>query len=611
MEIHAASLRAGSGLDLPPLTPRAPMHSPRNRNEAVASAFVEELARSGIRHACAAPGSRSTPLILALHAEAGIRLWTHLDERSMAFFALGLAKTLREPVAIACTSGTAAANFLPAVAEARGARVPLVVLTADRPPEATRWGAHQTMDQTGLYGSFVKWAETQPTPETTPAVLRHARASACRAAAAARSGVPGPVHVNFPFREPLAPIAVPDDVPEGWTGPAARPDARPFLSDRVVRRLPDPAELARFLEETRGAEKGLIVCGPQEDEGFPAAVSRLAAAFAFPILADPLSGLRCGPHDRSFVVDSYDAFLREEAAWPRLAPDVILRFGSYPTSKPLMAFLETHAGARQVLVGEGTWRDPSHLAWDRFGCAERLFCEAAVAAGGIARADSDWTRLWTEAGRRTREAVRDRTAREAFLFEGRIFQELAEILPRDAVLLAGNSMPVRDLDGFFPSMDVPIRCMGNRGVNGIDGLVSTALGAAASGATVVAVLGDTAFYHDMNGLLAASRHGLKATFVVLNNDGGGIFSFLPQAADRETFEPLFAMPHGLTFGAAASLYGLLYQRIETWEGFADGMSKGLRAPVATILEVPGDRETNASLHRDVWDAGRAAFRGVL
>ncbi|MCM8749360.1 2-succinyl-5-enolpyruvyl-6-hydroxy-3-cyclohexene-1-carboxylic-acid synthase [Thermomicrobiaceae bacterium CFH 74404] len=583
---------------------------------AYVGAFVDELARAGVRHACFAPGSRSTPLVLALAREPRIRLWDHLDERSTAFFALGLAKALREPVAVVCTSGTAAANFLPAVVEAHYSRVPLLVLTADRPPELRDMGAPQAIDQLRLYGSYAKWFVEVALPEGTPLLLRYARALAARAAATAREEPAGPVHLNFPFREPLIPLAAePPDVsgPEAlaWLG---RPDGEPFARVLAGPRQPSAALVRDLAELLAGLPRGVIVAGPQPDEALAPALARLAATLGYPILADPLSQVRCGPHDRDLVVDAYDAFLRDPEIAGALSPQAVLRFGAIPTSKPLLLYLERHAGAQQIVVDPAGWPDPLHLAShvvhaDPAALAEAL---ATQLAGIDCRPDPGWSELWRSIDMRARATIREEVERIQEPFEGRVFAELAALLPDGATLFAGNSMPVRDLDTFFPGSGHRLRFLANRGANGIDGVVSTALGAAAAlPAPLILVIGDLSFYHDMNGLLAARRHGLRATIVLLNNDGGGIFSFLPQAEHGEQFERLFGTPHGLDFRHAAALYGLAFTRVESWPAFREAVRASLAGDSVSVIEVPTERARNVELHRRIWPAVAQAVRGAV
>ena len=520
--------------------------------------FVDELARAGVSHVCLCPGSRSTPLALLLHKHPAITVWLHLDERSAAFFALGMAKARQEPVAVVSTSGTAAVNFAPAVVEAYYARVPLLVLTADRPPELRHIGALQTIDQTRLYESHLKWFIEMPLPDTREETLRYARTIACRAVATARGDGAGPVHINFPFREPLIPTlpTIPNRQP-----PQPMADGGPRIAIVRTPRRPDRAELADVAAELRTVRRGLIVCGPQEDTQFPQAVTQLAKALDWPLLADPLSQTRCGSHHSQSIIDTYDAFLRAEKIAQRLTPERVLRFGATPVSKPLVQYLQRHAACRQILIdGDDGWQDPALTASEVRYAHPRLLCETLRSALPTAPQPSRsqaWKERWIAVGRQTRASLQAYFQHSPDLSEPRLFAELADLLPSGATLVAGNSMPVRDLDTFFPGSTRAIRFLANRGASGIDGVVSTALGASAvSPGPLLLVIGDLSMYHDLNGLLAAKQHQLRATIVLVHNDGGGIFSFLPQAQDPEHFEQLFGTPHGLDFRPAAKMYGL-------------------------------------------------------
>ena len=572
-------------------------------------AFVDELARCGLQHACVCPGSRSTPLAVLLHQHPALKVWLHLDERSAAYFALGQAKATRQPVVVLGTSGTATLNFAPAVAEAFYGRVPLLVLTADRPPELQEVGAPQTIDQSRLYGRHVKRCIEMPLPEAGADAVRYVRTVASRAMAACRAQRPGPVHVNFPFREPLIPI-----------GPAHRSGDRtaaPFVTVTQGPQALSHADATELASQLRGVQRGLIVCGPQDDPGLPEAVARLSTQLQFPLLADVLSQARRGAHDRSYLIDSYDAFLRDPQVTRRLAPDLVLRFGATPVSKPLQQYLQSLTACRQLLIGPADdWHDPALVATDRVQVDPRSFCEVLLSAlptrprRGFDIA-SAWRHEWERLNAQTRSALNDYLNETPALSEPKVFAELDAVLPPGATLLAGNSMPVRDLDTFFAADSRPVRCLANRGASGIDGVVSTALGASSvSPGPCVLVIGDLSLYHDMNGLLAARQHGLQATIVLLHNDGGGIFSFLPQAEAVASFEELFGTPHGLDFRHAARLYGLDYCEPEDGQALRTAFEKAFHNPGVSLIAVHTNRDANVRLHRDIWQAVSQRIRAA-
>ncbi len=572
-------------------------------------ALVDELARAGVRYACLCPGSRSTPLALTLEAHPGIQTFVHVDERSCAFFALGLAKALGRPTILACTSGTAAANFMPAVVEAHYGRTGLIVLTADRPAELRDNGAAQTIDQINLYGRHVKWFVDMPTPMPGQGLERFVRATAARAAATALQGPAGPVHLNLPFREPLVPAlsgagegASSSFVLAGVDLTGSRHPHVAVVEEPRLLTAEDATMLATLLS---GHPRGVIICGAQSDLSLSPELVKLARALGYPILADPLSGLRCGPHDHALICDAYDAFLRADPV-PVPIPEVVLRVGAIPTSKALLTFAEK-AAVQIVVDGDGGWLDPSSRA-DTIVHADPFFlCApliAALEAQGVS-ADAAWGTLWRRVDRAARETIEKASQEMNELFEGRVYIELAKVLPDGATVFVGNSMPVRDLDTFFPGSEKRIRFMANRGANGIDGVVSSALGAAAQlrgDGPLVLVIGDLSFYHDLNGLLAARLYDLDATIVLINNDGGGIFSFLPQSAYPDRFEKLFGTPTGLDFSHAARLYDCDFARSQTWADFRTALGSFLDAQGVRIVEVRTDRARNVVLHRSVLQA---------
>ena len=594
----------------------------KNPTYAYVDAFVDELQRAGLHNVVICPGSRSTPLAIAFASHPALKVWMHIDERSAAFFALGMAKRLVQPVALLCTSGTAAANFFPAIVEARLTHVPLLILTADRPPELRENGAPQAIDQNRLYGIHVKWFMELALPEATNASLRYVRTLADRATALTQSLPAGPVHLNFPFREPLTPDPIPDQPllalelrdRVAWEG---RPNNLPYIEVHDAPIAPPSALIiADLAQKITTHERGLIIAGPYDKPELIGPLTRLAAQTGYPILADPLSQLRCGPHDRSHVLSSYDAFLRIEDFLEREKPAFILRFGAMPTAKPLLLYIKHYEDCPQVIVdAHGGWDEPTQLASELIHADPVALCENLITA--LAQRDfekrqkSTWLKDWQEADLITRATLQSAISDFTRPFEGRIFPELAQLLPEDTALFVGNSMPVRDLDTFFWGSERRVRMAGNRGANGIDGIVSTALGFSAgapSNTPAVLVTGDLSFLHDLNGLLAARLHQLNLVIVLINNDGGGIFSFLPQAAHPEHFEQLFGTPTGIEFGAAVAMYGGHYQRVGNWEGFRKAVQTGMTSGGLHVVEVMTERESNVSMHRSLWRMVGSALR---
>lgn len=573
----------------------------------VVGAFVDELLRAGVRNFVVCPGSRSTPLALIIARHSQARLWMQLDERSAAFFGLGMAKASQEPVALVCTSGTAAANFLPAVVEAFYARVPLLVITADRPHELRDCGAAQTIDQLRLYGSHVKWFADLAEPEVTPDQVRTIRTLASRAVATARATPAGPVHLNCPYREPFVPL--PTVALDNWD---SRPSRQPYATVTSGTRHLDDCQIAVLADSLCQIQRGLIICGPQDDMQLAEPLLELAHRLGYPVLADPLSGLRCGNHDHTLIVDCYDALLRNSDFVAGVAPELVLRFGAMPTSKPVLLYLQRYAECQQIVVDGGAgWNDPTHLAGMLLHADARQVCAALVDALSTRNVDprtlGSWAETWQRANRLARQAITTHFATLTELFEGKVFAELAQLLPSGATLWAGNSMPVRDLDTFFAGSNRAIRLYANRGANGIDGVVSSALGASTMSQPLVLVIGDISFYHDSNGLLAAKQYSLDITIVVLNNNGGGIFSFLPQATETAHFETLFGTPHGLDFRAIAEMYGAHFTRPASWEEFRTALCNGVEGRGLHIVELITERQRNVELHREIWQVVNAAL----
>jgi len=577
-------------------------------NFAWAEQFVRGLETAGVRDACICPGSRSAPLVLALD-RSGIRIHVAVDERAGAYFALGLAKASRRPVAILTTSGTAAANLHPAVVEAFHSRVPLLVLTADRPPELRETGAAQTIDQIKLFGTAVRWFHEVGTPSPEPDSLRYVAGLAVRAARECSRPPAGPVHLNFAFREPLvpAPDAIPRRTGERDAGPGAPVSEEAPASSTA----PAPSDVARAARLLRSRRHGLLACGPDSDGGgFPEAIARLAAITGYPILADPASQVRYGSHDRSRVCGAYDTFLRSEAFARAQAPEVVLQFGAALTSRAYHLYVARHPNALHLLVDEGgLWRDPSHRATERFVAGAAPF--AAALAESLARGSDPlprWNEAFARAERAATDAVRAYRTDRRTLSEGPLVADFLESAPEGTIVYAGNSMVIRDLDGYANGSGRRVRVLANRGANGIDGIVSSGLGAsAANEGPVLVITGDLSFHHDLNGLAAFRNADLAATIVVMNNDGGGIFSFLPIARHGAAFERYFGTPHGLEFSSAAALYGLPYLCPESPEEARARVAESLSRRERLIVEIRTNRDENRASHQD---ASSRAIRAV-
>jgi 2-succinyl-5-enolpyruvyl-6-hydroxy-3-cyclohexene-1-carboxylate synthase len=568
---------------------------------AFAATFVDELARCGLRDACIAPGSRSAPLAMAFARHPAIRVWMHLDERAGAFFALGMAKATERPVALLCTSGTAAAELHAAVIEAHHSLTPLLVLTADRPPELRDVGANQTIDQTALYGSAARWFFDPGVPDDQPGAPGRWRRLAARALAVAGGSPAGPVHLNLPFRDPLTPD--PDRTPAPV--PAA---ASPTRVRRPV--LAPAAEVVAGLAAVlRGAHRPLVIAGEMRTgAGLGPPLDALLSRLHAPLLAEPTSQLR--RRGAAGVVQAYDALLRD-ASWAEdHRPDVVLRLGAPPTSKVVSQFVARSGAPLVVVDGEG-WRDPDQLAAELVRGDPGLLLAALAERLEAPGSQPSWRESWTEAGEWAGAALGRRLADQP-PHEGHVVRALAEALPPEAQVVIGSSMAIRDADTFWPPAGAGQRFLANRGASGIDGLVSTGLGAAAARPDLptVLLLGDLSLYHDMNGLWAAHRHGLRATIVVLDNDGGGIFNFLPQAEHGDVFEELFGTPLGLRLEDVARLYGLPFQEVRETAELPGALASALAVEGVAIVSVRFDRAASVTGHRACWAAVPEALRAM-
>jgi 2-succinyl-5-enolpyruvyl-6-hydroxy-3-cyclohexene-1-carboxylate synthase len=595
-----------------PSDPAAPAFV--NANAALATALFDEFARAGVRYACVCPGSRSAPLAIAAARAPALRVSIHLDERAAAFFALGIAKASRTAVALVCTSGTAAANFLPAVVEAHLSRVPLLVLTADRPAELRDWGAAQTIDQVRLFGNHAHWFAELPLPEPRELLLRHVRATAARAVAVASGRPAGPVHLNVPYREPLAPVAVRDDVValtalEASPGLRGRP-GRPYLRVDDASTAPSAALVERLVRDLRAARRGVLLAGPDDrDPALAVALTRLARTAGWPLLADGASPLRTGPHvGTTPLCGAHDAFLRVERFAERHPPDLVLRFGAPPTSKATARWIECRSDTDLRLVdAEGGFADPSQSAAEVVHADPVALCHALADAWGEKPgwASGTWLSDFQRAECAAQAALTRGIEAAPTLYAPAVVRALATALPHHAALFASNSMAVRDVDSFLSPATKPLRVLVSRGANGIDGIPSTALGAAAALETPLALLtGDLAFLHDVGGLLAAKRHGLSMLCVVVNDDGGGIFSYLPVAdsSDPTHFEDLFTTPHGTDLAHATALAGGRHVRVAVQAELEAALGRALAEPGLQVVEARVAREANVAHHRALWAA---------
>jgi 2-succinyl-5-enolpyruvyl-6-hydroxy-3-cyclohexene-1-carboxylate synthase len=558
----------------------------RNLNTLWASVLVEVLARVGLDTVVVCPGSRSAPLAIAFAQHPQIEAIPVLDERSAGFFALGIGKRAGKATAVVCTSGTAGANLYPAVIEARESRVPLLVLTADRPPELRACNAGQAIDQQKLYGQFPNHYMELATPVADVTRLAYLRQTILHAWEMTRFPVPGAVHLNVPFRDPLAPVAQPEAEACATDIPVDFFDHLAGVTEGIES-LPD-WDMPAAWQQT---ERGIILAGvaqPQHPEQYARAIARLAHSLGFPVLADGLSPVRNYARLNPHLISTYDGILRQsdQAAW--LPPDLVIRIGEMPTSKVLRQWLE-QTQPRQWVIDPGDRNlDPLHLPTTHLR-QSILRCRASGAGQSH---PSPYLTAWCQAEHQMRHHLDQAMHQSNTLWEGLVPWLLAHHLPERTPLFIANSTPIRDVDWFWPPGDRAIQPFANRGANGIDGTLSTALGLAHRHQSTVLLTGDLALLHDTNGFLLSPRMQGHLTIVLVNNQGGGIFELLPIARFDPPFEEFFATPQQVDIGQLCAAYGVAHERITSISHLCFCLNP-LPQTGVRVLEVSCDRKTGA------------------
>jgi len=570
----------------------------RNVNSLWGSVVAETLARSGVRTVVISPGSRSTPLAFAFARHPRIEAIPVLDERSAAFFALGMAKRDMRPVALLCTSGTAGANYFPAVIESHEAGVPLLVITADRPPEMRACASGQTIDQQRLFGSYANFHHELALPGADIALLRYLRQTVAHAVERTLAPFAGPVHLNAPFRDPL----VPSDDGGLADAFASNVDWEAFFGHLAP---PAPVAAVAVIPSMPHAVHGLIVAGPApaaDPEAYSAAVGEIARRLGWPVLADGLSPVRNHAALVPHLVTRYDAVLRTPSSAESLRPELVLCLGEWPTSKLLRGWIEGSGAPVYLVTDRPDNRDALH------GPTRRIVAPLAEVARGLpeAGAPNGYERLWAAHEARARAALDGRLGAEEAMVEPKAAWLMGLRLPAHTPLSVASSMPVRDMEFVWPANDRGIRVHFNRGANGIDGTLSTALGVAHGGPPAVLLTGDLAFLHDSNGLLIVPRLRGSLTVVLINNQGGGIFEHLPVAQFDPIFEEFFATPQTIDFAKLCAAHGVGHTHVEDWRHF-ESLISTLPAEGVRVLEIATSRKRDAAWRKETFaSAGRPA-----
>jgi 2-succinyl-5-enolpyruvyl-6-hydroxy-3-cyclohexene-1-carboxylate synthase len=583
----------------------------RNTNTLWASILVETLQRLGLTTAVICPGSRSTPLAIAFARHDKVEAIPVLDERSAGFFALGISRQKAQPVVIVCTSGTAGANFYPAVIEARESRVPLLVLTADRPPELRDCHSGQTIDQVKLYGHYPNWQTELATPSLEMGMLAYLRQTAIHAWERSLFPVPGPVHLNIPFRDPLAPLPQPEAgalmsqfQPEDFFGAVS-----PLLSRLEVR---TEVLAANLKEEWLECERGVIIAGvaqPQQPQEYCQAIAQLCKSLGWPVLAEGLSPVRNYAQLNPYVISTYDLILRNRHLAQQLKPAVAIQVGDLPTSKELRTWLESTQPRRWAIDPSYENLDPLHgkTAHLRLSAVETGL--GALQNRKVGFACSEYLQLWYNAEVKVRAAVDWTMAAMEEIIEPKVAWLLSQVLPPATPVFIANSMPVRDVEFFWAPNNSRIQPYFNRGANGIDGTLSTALGVAHRNQSSVMLTGDLALLHDTNGFLLRNKFVGHLTIVVINNNGGGIFEMLPVAQFEPPFEEFFAAPQDIDFAQLCCTYNVEYKLIDSWEQLARLLNplpeRGIR-----VLEVRTSRKVDSRWRRENLGKFAGEIRGI-
>lgn len=538
------------------------------------AALVDELYQLGVREVVISPGSRSTPLSL-LFCEHDFKTFINIDERSAGFFALGIAKEYERPVVLVCTSGSAGANYLPAIVEAKYSRVPLIVLTADRPHELRYFGAPQAIDQNKIFNNYTKYHEELALPEEKENMYPYVRAVMQKAYSIAMSKGYGVSHINVPIREPLIPDLSNLD----------------FTIGRYKNRFEYmQGEVEFSIDYSIFKNKnGLIICGGDAYSNYHEEVLEVGDRLKTPILADPISNLR--NYSKDIIIDSYDAFLQNNTIKKELKPEYIIHFGQVPVSKRLHQFLSMHKDVLYIQVDETfEYRNTSLSTQKYILSSPRSFANSI----SIQNSNTEYLDKWLKYQKQMRKQLNG-VKNEMNLFEGKLIQKIQNMLPMKSRLVVSNSMAIRDVDYFFESKGQNIKVLCNRGANGIDGTISTALGVSTSNKPTVLLTGDLSFYHDLNGLLIGKTHNLNLIIVLLNNDGGGIFRYLPQSKEKH-FDYLFLTQHGMNFEGTKTLYDVTYYEAEDYNSFENVFNQAISLEGIKLIEVKIDSQLSKVLH---------------
>lgn len=561
-------------------------------------AFLEGLKDNGVKEVVLSPGSRSTPLAVLIQADSELKCFMDVDERSAAFFALGMSKTLHRPVACVCTSGTAAANYFPAICEAEETQVPLIILTTDRPHELRHVGAPQTMNQTNLYGDKVKFSVEMPLPEESPNMLQYSYSQAFQLVNRALTVKKGPVHANFPFREPL--------LPDSEVGLPQIRRKKVYRSNKLL----DKVMLEELLKSLSD-KKGWLVIGESSDIN-STDIMALADKLKWPVLTDPLANIRTTGDRQPSSIAHYDGILMNADLPDDFMPEVIIRMGRLSLSKSLNQLLTRFDGDYLLIDETGQIADASHRATTILEINPQAFISQSLE---VVQQSSEvaWLKKWQQLDDKVHDLLNQTEFAKTYS-EGQLITKLVEKLPTKSQLFLSNSMPIRDVDTLLSQSAHQVTLHGNRGINGIDGIISSAFGMASSHPDKWngLVIGDLSFFHSLNGCALGKNYQLPLTIFVVNNNGGGIFSMLSQSSLPETiFEPLFGTPQNLDFEKVAELFNCEYQRVIDTKTLEEAIDLAVAKPTFRIVEIMTIREENIRMRKEMNQFLKAELKQVF
>lgn len=570
-----------------------------NRNILWAQIFINQLAELGVRYACISPGSRSTPLTYVLSKNRKIKSFINLDERSSAFFALGLAKSSGKPVIVVTTSGTAVAELYPAIIEAYQQRNPLIICTADRPPEIIGTGANQTINQHNIFKNHIRWFRDLGSPSISDTGLRHLQKMAIKAYQVSLFEDRGPVHLNFPFRKPLEPFSYTDIVDKK----ISRLNPQRFTNHKPAYSVTGTyltKEVKRLVDEFIKYDKGIIIAGPMEsDRDLISSIKKISAILKYPVFADGLSQLKFNTSQKEKnIISNFNSILKAEQFIEEHNPDIILQFGRTPTSSALEKFLDETNAPRYLVNTFGDKFDPSRNATATLAIEPKFFCEhllSILKARKITRQKSTWLKDFVWANEISEKIKARIISKTKFPNESSIISEILNLIPSGSNIFIGNSLPVRDLDSFVSSSSKRLTVHFNRGASGIDGVTSTALGVALNKKLTILITGDLSFLHDLNALQIAAKYKIPLTIIVINNNGGGIFESLPIAEKVNKFREYFITPHNFKLSSIVKSFGVSYQLIINRNKLQQYLKHSFTKNVTSVLELQTDAAESIEL----------------